>query len=276
MEITMRADAIEYRESGAGPTVVLAPGSCSTGSAWRPILANLGDVRAITTSLPGYGATAERRTAEDRSIAPVAEALEDVIRRTGQPVHLVGHSFGGLAALAVALRGQVPLLSLTILEAPAAGVLHGPDERAHLAAVRAMTDSYFEAHRSGRPDAIAIMIDFYGGAGTWAAMPDAVRTYAASTTAVNLLDWESAYGFKPDETIMASLAGLRTCVAVGENSHPAIVRANALLAGRLKGAEFVTIRGAAHFMITTHPAAVAALIMDQANKAAGVKARQQR
>ena len=33
--------AIDYAENGAGPTVVLVPGSCSTGAAWRPVLSAL-------------------------------------------------------------------------------------------------------------------------------------------------------------------------------------------------------------------------------------------
>jgi pimeloyl-ACP methyl ester carboxylesterase len=41
--------------------------------------------------------------------------LESVVRRAGSRVHLVGHSFGGLVALAVALRKQVRLASLLIL-----------------------------------------------------------------------------------------------------------------------------------------------------------------
>ena len=29
---------IDYAESGAGPAVVLLPGSCATGAAWRPVM----------------------------------------------------------------------------------------------------------------------------------------------------------------------------------------------------------------------------------------------
>ena len=29
---------IDYDETGQGPTVVLVPGSCSTGAAWRPMM----------------------------------------------------------------------------------------------------------------------------------------------------------------------------------------------------------------------------------------------
>ncbi len=48
---------IDYDESGAGPTVVLVPGSCSTGAAWRPVMAQWKTrFRVVTTSLLGYGA----------------------------------------------------------------------------------------------------------------------------------------------------------------------------------------------------------------------------
>ena len=33
---------IDYDECGDGPTIVLVPGSCSTGAAWRPVIAALG------------------------------------------------------------------------------------------------------------------------------------------------------------------------------------------------------------------------------------------
>ena len=57
-----RSDGIDYEETGEGPTIVLVPGSCSTGAAWRPVMAALnGRFRCVTTSLLGYGATAERR-----------------------------------------------------------------------------------------------------------------------------------------------------------------------------------------------------------------------
>src|SRR4051812_49079121 len=98
---------IDYDESGAGPTIVLVPGSCSTGAAWRPVMAQWDNCfRCVTTSLLGYGGTAERRIADDPGIAHEIGILEQVIRRTGGAVHLVGHSFGGLVALATALGNR--------------------------------------------------------------------------------------------------------------------------------------------------------------------------
>jgi pimeloyl-ACP methyl ester carboxylesterase len=152
---------IDYDECGAGPAIVLVPGSCSTGAAWRPIISDLSSrFRCVTTSLLGYGGTVERRTASDPSISHEAEVLESVIRKAGGPIHLVGHSFGGLVALVVALHNQVPLSSLVILEAPATELLRAEGENRHYNLFRDMTKAYFASFASGNVGAIAAMIRF--------------------------------------------------------------------------------------------------------------------
>ena len=251
---------VDYDETGAGSTVVLVPGSCSTGAAWRPMLAHWPcGFRCVTTSLLGYGGTAERRTAGDTDISHEAEAIEAVIRRTACPVHLVGHSFGGLTALVVALRRRVPLLSLTIAEAPAAEILRPMGEYRHYLAFRNMTDSYFQAHYAGDKNAIEQMIDFYGGAGTFAGWPQRVRDYAVETTPVNLLDWASGYDFELKPALIASVK-TPTLVLWGEASHPAVKRANEPLAHCIPNAAIAEIAGAAHFMIATHAREISVLI----------------
>ena len=248
---------IDYDAIGNGPTVVLVPGSCSTGAAWRPIISQWeGGFRCVTTSLLGYGGTAERRTTEDTSISHEAEILESVVRRAGCPVHLVGHSFGGLTALAVALRNRVPLLSLVIIEAPAVEMLRLKGEHRHYRAFREMTDAYFRAFHAGESAAIEAMVDFYGGAGTFAGWPPRVRGYAIESTAVNILDWASAYGFHPEPASLATIK-VPALVVRGGASHPAMQRANELLAQGMANASTVTIAGAAHFMISTHAREVA-------------------
>jgi pimeloyl-ACP methyl ester carboxylesterase len=244
--------SIDYDESGEGPTIVLVPGSCGTGAAWRPIVSQWEKrFRCVTTSLLGYGGTAERRSAGDADISHEAEIVESVVRWASGPVHLVGHSFGGLVALAVALRKQVPLRSLAILEAPAPELLRHMGEHRHYRAFRDMTDVYFAAFAAGEASAIGAMIDFYGGAGTFAAWPERVRGYAIETTAVNILDWESAYGFQPKAASLAAIE-VPTLVAWGSASHPAAQRANELIAECIDRARVAIIAGAAHFMISTH------------------------
>jgi pimeloyl-ACP methyl ester carboxylesterase len=251
-----RRGSIDYDESGQGPTIVLVPGSCSTGAAWRPIVSRWQSrFRCVTTSLLGYGGTAERRTIVDSDIGYEAEILESVIRRAACPVHLVGHSFGGLSALAVALRSKVPLLSLAILEAPAPEILRQMGEYSQYRSFRGMTDIYFSLFQAGNRNAIEQMIDFYGGAGTFAGWPQRVRDYAIETTAANILDWASGYGFRLTRASLAKI-DIPTLVLWGEKSHPAVQRTNQLLA-QCTRASGVTIAGAAHFMISTHAEEVA-------------------
>lgn len=253
---------IEYEEQGSGPTLVLVPGSCSTGIAWRPVKQALdGRFRCVTTSLLGYGQTAERRLEHNPSVELEAEILERVIGKAsaGADVHLVGHSFGGAVALVVAVRRRVPIASLTIFEAPVPSLLGHCGEDVHYRAFCDMTDAYFADWRAGDREAIRTMIDFYGGEGTYHAWPERVRAYAVETTPVNMLDWACAYDGLLSPEMLAAIE-VPVTVAVGARSHPAVCRANGLVAMAIEGATFRTIAGAAHFMISTHPAHVAELI----------------
>jgi pimeloyl-ACP methyl ester carboxylesterase len=258
---------IDYDESGSGPAVVLLPGSCSTGAAWRSVIAAWGgQFRSVTTSLLGYGGTSERRTASDPSNSRNAEAMESVIRRAGGQVHLVGHSYGGLVALGVALRNQVSLASLVVIEAPAVDILRERNEHQHYQAFRRMTDAYFADYAGGNAEAIAAMIDFYGGAGTFASWPPRLRAYAVETTPVNLLDWTGGYGFPLSAASLATLK-IPLLVVRGGTSPEAVQRANALLYELTPNATLATIEGAAHFVIATHAAEIASHIAAHVHRA---------
>lgn len=256
---------IDYAEFGEGPTVVFVPGSISTGAAWKPILTHIGGCfRCVTTNLLGYGGTKERRSPGNASMVYEAEILKSVVRRTGQPVHLVGHSFGGLTAIAVALRRQVPILSLLVIEAPAMQILWHTGEHEHYRAFRQMTDAYFAEARLGRNDAIERMVDFFGGADTFAGWPQRVRDYAMQTTKTNLLDFEAAYDFETTPIALGNV-DLPALILRGALSHPAMQRVNELLAYYMPYAVGASINRTAHFMISTHPKELAEAIAGHVN-----------
>jgi pimeloyl-ACP methyl ester carboxylesterase len=122
-----------------------------------------------------------------------------------------------------------------------------------------MSDAYLAAFGAGNAEAIAAMIDFYGGPGTFASWPPRVRAYAVETTPANILDWSSAYDFAPSAATLAQI-DLPALVLRGGASHPAVQSANELVSALLPRAELATVGGAAHFMIATHPPEVGDLI----------------
>ena len=97
----------------------------------------------------------------------MAGAVEAVTRKAVSPSHLVGHSFGGLAILAVALRGRLPLARSSITEP---GYRHLPYHgyAPELGAFAQMPNDYARAFTDGRRDTMAGMVDFHGGAGSFA------------------------------------------------------------------------------------------------------------
>ena len=195
---------IDYHEEGSGPTIAFVPGSWGTASAWRGVIAALGGgFCAVTTSLLGYGSTQERRTATDTSIDRQAEIIEAVAKRAGDPIHLVGHSYGGLVCLAVALRGVVPFASLTVIEAVVFPLLRQAGDLLLYQEFMAMREDYFRAFDAGDKEAARLVIDFFSGAGTFNAFPQRMRDFVVATTPTHCLDMRS--GFDPPLSAFAAI-----------------------------------------------------------------------
>jgi pimeloyl-ACP methyl ester carboxylesterase len=252
--------AIDYEESGAGPTLVFIPGSFATPAAWKPILRSLeGPYRIILTSLLGYGGTAERRTSQDTSIAHEVEVLAAVCAKAAVPVHVVGHSYGGLCAFALALSGRAPIASMTLFEPNPIDVLRHGGEAGLVAEVRDFIRDYAAGHAAGDRLAARRVIDFYGGPGAFDALPERARSHIVATTATNLVDWQTASDFVAPLTAYAGL-DIPTTIVCGAAAHPVVRRIDEILAETMPCARLEIMAGAGHFMITTHPAESARVI----------------
>lgn len=101
---------------GAGPTIVLLHGWGDSADTWRPLLDRLGtlELRAVAVDLPGFGeATALGPGAVLPQLDAFAGALVDAVAaETGEPVLVAGNSLGGVAALRLAERADLPLVGV--------------------------------------------------------------------------------------------------------------------------------------------------------------------
>jgi pimeloyl-ACP methyl ester carboxylesterase len=221
----------------------------------------------VTTRLPGYGGTRDRRTSADTSIDRQAEIVEAVIRHAGGPVHLVGHSFGALACLDVALCGLHPLMSLTLIEPVAFGLLRQQGELTLHEKFIAMREEYFWAFENGDTEAARLVVDYLAGEGGFGALPARKRQRIVEATATHVMDMRSE--FDPRLSAFANIL-LPSLVIRGERSTQSLQRSAEILSGALANASRCAIPGAGHFMLATHAAELAKRIGDHVLKTEGL------
>lgn len=251
---------IDCVDSGAGPVLLFLPGSYSTPAAWRSVQRLLKpNWRMLTTSLCGYGQTAETRTAQDHGMQHELRVVEALARRAGGPVHLVGHSFGGTVALAAALSGRIEVASLALFEANPMDILHERGANSLFAQGLRMSQDFEQAVAGGERDAPGRVIDFWGGPGVFAAMPEAVQAYCRATASANVLDWHTDFGFSVGASDCARLK-LPVLLVRGGLANPAMVKITEALGSCLPDVRAEVVEGAGHFLITSHARACADLL----------------
>ncbi len=92
---------LAYRRSGKGPPLVLVHGTAADHSRWRPVLPAL-EERFNVHAIDRRG----RGGSDDSDHYTVAREFEDaaaMVDSLGEPVNLLGHSYGGLIVLEAAL-----------------------------------------------------------------------------------------------------------------------------------------------------------------------------
>jgi pimeloyl-ACP methyl ester carboxylesterase len=172
-------------------------------------------------------------------------------------VHLVGHSYGALACLDVALCGLVPLMSLTLIEPISFGLLRQAGELALHEQFITMREDYLRAFENGDREAARRVVDYLGGQGSFDALPSRMREYIAQATPTHVLDMRS--GFDPLLSALANIL-LPSIVIRGERSAQCVWRSADILSGALANASLHIISEAGHFMAATHAAELAALV----------------
>ena len=256
----MKRLEFELTESGQGPAVLMLPGSFATPAAWKGVQkAMKSPTRTLSTSLPGYGTTPEIRKDYDNDISLMIEFVGQVVEAVGEPVHIVGHSWGAQIVLAAVLAKRIEPLSVICFEAnpifaqPANGRFPWRTD------IETMVERFEEALVAGNPEAASIIIDFYSREGTFLGMSENVRAFCRSTATTNLRDWRSAATFTPSFEAFADVDLPITLVRGGATPVP-IIDVTEHLVANIPGASEKVVDGADHFLISTHPAVCAEIL----------------
>jgi pimeloyl-ACP methyl ester carboxylesterase len=135
---TGRAEFAVLEAGTTGPRALLVPGWTGSKEDFVAIIGPLGQAgyRVVAVDQRGQYETAGSALQADYTMAALTEDLIALIDRIGGPVHLLGHSFGGLVARRAAIAKPDAVASLTLL-----GSGPGPVRVDSHALLRAMADA---------------------------------------------------------------------------------------------------------------------------------------
>jgi pimeloyl-ACP methyl ester carboxylesterase len=247
------------RSGTSGPPVLLVPGYTGSKEDFGPILDPIAAAgfTGWAIDLPGQDESPGPDDPEAYRPGALGEWVRSAAAVLGAPVHLVGHSYGGLVARAAAIAAPAGFASLTLMSSGPAAITGG---------------------RRDRIESLAPLLESDGVAGVYGAMlaADADRPgYRApeqevatflryrflagspamlSGMAQGLLD-------EPDRVAELAATALPILVLHGVDDDAWAPRLQRAMADRL-GAEHVAVPAAAHSPAVESPAQTAAALAD--------------
>lgn len=241
--------------------VILLHCSGSSGAQWRALTVRLDQGRSIAPDLVGYGSAAAWAGGKF-SLACEAAPIRSLLGRLDEPVHLVGHSYGGAVALHLARTRPERVCSLTLVEPSAFHLLRDgdPADAAALGEITAVADDARAALLAGDlSGGFGRFVDYWSGPGSWAAMLPEKRATFAPQLAKVALDFDALLGDPAGLDDVCDL-GLPTLLVRGGATRLPSRRVCERLRRAMPEARFEIVPGAGHMLPITHREPVNALI----------------
>jgi pimeloyl-ACP methyl ester carboxylesterase len=253
-----------YEQQGSGSPIVFIHGSFATISTWKKMIEQLSSYHhCISIKLPGHCGTANPEDFSNPTINTELDILEKVITKlTDEPIHIVGHSFGGVVALALALKGNVALSQMTLFEPVAVWVLECMQDHKMSAEVRCFLNAYFQEVSANKPYACGQVIDFWGGKGSFEPLPAFIKNSMASLVANNIRHWNICSAINNTASDLKKLS-IPTRLVCGTKSNPVAHAIIDHLNNQLPSSKKYTMDGASHFLVTSHFKACLVALADQ-------------
>ncbi|WP_290818120.1 alpha/beta fold hydrolase [Ferrovibrio sp.] len=258
-------------DTGSGRPLVLLHCSGADRHVWTRMMDvwaamdNMPPRRILRPELFGCGTTAAWPAGQGFTLD---DAVELVARATGEldeSFDLIGHSFGGAVALQVARRMPSRLRSLAVIEPTYFSLLRGAGDVAdiHFGEVTSVARTILQGAASDseadRQRAMGIFIDYWNGAGKWAAIPPEVQK--AMTAAVHAVTQDFMALFS-EPTGLSDLRHLQvpTLIVNGLLSPAPVQHIAVLLEATLPQVERCTLPDAGHMIPLSHAKQLAGLL----------------
>jgi pimeloyl-ACP methyl ester carboxylesterase len=242
---------------GVTAAVLLIHSGGFTARQWRKLAEALAPRhRVIAPDLIGYAPPGSWPVGAPFHFRQDVALLESLV---AEPVHVVGHSYGGLLSLQLALARPDRVRSIAVYEPVAFSVLDPAGDAEAVASLRGFPP--YAPDAAGVDDAwLERFVDWWNGAGTWAALPtDTKQGFRQVGWKVS----EEVRSLVDDMTDRATYARIEapTLLLGGSRSPLAARRVLDILAATLPHAHLHRFDGLGHMAPITHATTVNAAIV---------------
>jgi len=244
-----------YEEAGEGEAILLIHGSQEDYRAFLPQLELLKeDFRVITYSRK-YNYPNNNQYKEGTPFNPMTEAedVETLRNKIGlKKFHVVGHSYGGLIAMAYAIKYQNNLKSLIVSEPPVLNIA-GCEE-----SLKATEEGLLKKLNAAfaSKDSTLVMksiFEFFVGQD----IQDQIPTEALNALKVNLTEMKALASSKNPFPKLDTSFEIPTMILTSEHTMPILNCTNEALVNNMPNAKHVHISEASHDMWMTHSKIIA-------------------
>jgi pimeloyl-ACP methyl ester carboxylesterase len=264
--MTPEPSPLHVERSGSGAPVVLLHSSGLSGRQWKRLASTLtalmpGRLRTVVPDLTGHGASPALIEPRPLSFRDDVDHTLAILEAEGAPVHLVGHSYGGLVAIQAALRAPSSVRSLVLYDPVAFGALDPVADQPALQELASL-DLTWGPGEADRERWLKAFVNYWGGGdAAWGALREEARAefrrvgWACREGVRSLLeDTTPAESYRAIPAPALLLTGALTPIAARS-----VVRR---LGESLPHASTVIVPGAGHMGPLTHADAVNAAILD--------------
>ncbi|MEX3011542.1 alpha/beta fold hydrolase [Hoeflea sp. TYP-13] len=236
--------------------VVALHSSASCSIQWKHLAGELnGRFSLSAPDLPGYGLSEMAIDPAMTGTAAIAAPVIEHIAEFGQPVHLVGHSYGAAIAVKVALMRPDLVKSLTVYEPAAFHFLKEGDDqdKALFGEIEGVRNAVSEAVANRTANrGMDTFIDFWNGNGTWAGLPEKSREKLSALAPSILTDF--ACGLSETWTLEdIGRLNIPTLVLMGLESPEVAQHVAVKVAGAIPNARLAMLPGLGHMAPVFEP-----------------------
>ena len=254
---------IGFDDVGCGEPVLLLHSSCSSKRQWHPIIKSLRDsYRIVAPDLLGYGDTDFPADPETFSIDDEVMLVESLLDKVETKIHVVGHSYGGVVALAVAMKFPERIRSL-ILHEPVVFQLTRTEGLGYIGQeIRDLSLVLQKEINDGRhTDAARVFFDYWQGEGSWGVLPSRVKNELSRVISKLPLEFraifETPYLLKDYAMLKQSIL-----VSAGTVGTPTAQKITKVFAEGVGSKILRSLVGVGHLAPITHPSMMNSLILE--------------